>query len=141
MTQEKEGWPAPLPTIDSESAAYWQAAHEGYLGIPHCKSCDKYFFYPRAICPFCQSKELETARVSGRGTIYSYTVVRRHPNPAFNARVPYVIALIDLAEGPRLLTALRSNPEEVKIGSAVEAIFEELSPQISLPCFKLAVNG
>ena len=137
-TETKDVWPAPLPTIDTDSAAYWQAAHEGYLGLPHCKSCNQYFFYPRAICPHCQSNDVETVKASGKGTIYTYTIVRRHPNPAFNARVPYVVALIDLAEGPRMMSAVRNAPEEVKIGAAVEAIFEEITPEVSLPCFRLA---
>lgn len=134
----KDVWPAPLPTIDVDSAAYWQAAKEGYLGLPYCTECNKFFFYPRAVCPECHSSKVETRQASGKGTLYSYTVVRRHPNPAFNARVPYVVALVDLAEGPRLLTALRAEPEAVKIGAPVEVTFEELSPEVTLPCFKLA---
>ncbi len=137
-SETKPSWPTPLPTIDVDSAAYWQAAHEGYLALPHCQSCNKYFFYPRAICPNCWSKQVEMAKASGRGTIYTYTIVHRHPNPAFNGRVPYAIALIDLEEGPRMLSVVRANREEVKIGAAVEVTFEELSPEVSLPCFKLA---
>ncbi len=137
-TENRDVWPAPLPTIDPDSAAYWQAAREGYLGLPHCQNCDKYFFYPRMLCPHCHSTKVETVRVSGRGTIYTYTIVRRHPNPAFNARVPYAIALIDLAEGPRMLSAVRAAPEQVKIGATVEVVFEPLSEEVTLPCFKLA---
>jgi uncharacterized OB-fold protein len=137
-TEAKDIWPAPLPTIDSDSKAYWEAAREGYLALPYCQSCNQYFFYPRAICPNCQSDQVEMKRASGKGTIYSYTVVRRHPNPAFNARVPYAVGLIDLAEGPRMLSAIRAEVSEVKIGAAVEVVFEELTPEVTLPCFKLA---
>lgn len=134
----KNSWPVPLPTIDPDSAPYWAAAREGRLGLPHCLSCGHYFFYPRSICPECWSDKLELASATGKGTIYSFTVIHRHPNPAFNTRVPYVIALVDLAEGPRMLTAVRNEPAEVKIGAAVEVIFEEISAEISLPCFRLS---
>jgi uncharacterized OB-fold protein len=139
MSETKTNWPGLIPIPDADSAGYWQAAKEGYLGLPHCKSCNQYFFYPRAICPNCWSNEIELAKASGRGTIYSYTVVHRHPaNPALNALTPYVVALIDLEEGPRMLSVVRGNREEVKIGAAVEAVFEELSPEISAPFFRLA---
>jgi uncharacterized OB-fold protein len=89
--------PAPHPA--PETQAFWDAATKGRFLIRRCTACSRAHWYPRSICPFCWSDQTEWVEASGRGTIYSYSVMRRAPEP-------YVIAYVTLAEGPTMLTNL-----------------------------------
>ena len=99
MTEKR----APVPTPDT--AHYWQAVREGRLELPWCLRCEEFFFYPRSLCPVCLGDELEWRPVSGRGSLYSY-VIAHNAAPGFEGEVPYVIALVQLEEGPRMMTNL-----------------------------------
>ncbi len=128
----------PLPIIDPDSAPYWSATQQHKLVIPRCLDCGKHHFYPRALCPHCHSDKLEWTEISGRGTVYSYIVANRPAGPAFKADIPYVVAVIDLAEGPRMMSNIViDDPSKVKIGDAVQVCFEDVTPEITLPKFKL----
>ncbi len=128
----------PLPVIDHDSAPYWEAAHEGRLDIPLCGDCGKHHFYPRAICPYCHSDNLKFDTVSGRGEVHTFTIARRPAGPAFADDVPYVVALIELEEGPRMMSRIQTDdPEKVYIGAKVEVTFVKASDEISFPYFKL----
>ncbi|MGC8203163.1 Zn-ribbon domain-containing OB-fold protein [Aliiroseovarius sp. PTFE2010] len=128
----------PLPVIDHDSAPYWEAAHEGRLDIPLCGDCGKHHFYPRAICPYCHSDNLSFDTVSGRGEVHTFTIARRPAGPAFADDVPYVVALIELEEGPRMMSRIQTDdPEKVYIGAKVEVTFVKASDEISFPYFKL----
>ena len=129
----------PLPVIDHDSAPYWQAAHEGRLDIPLCGDCGKHHFYPRAICPYCHSDNLRFNTVSGRGRVHTFTTARRPAGPAFADDVPYVVALIELEEGPRMLSDLRDcPPEDAAIEMPVEVFFEDVPGSLSIPHFRPA---
>jgi uncharacterized OB-fold protein len=126
----------PLPVIDADTAPFWAAARERKLLLQRCRSCGEHVFYPRSICPHCHQLELDWVEVSGRGRIYSYTVARRPAGPAFVDEVPYVLVLVDLDEGPRMLSNLRvSDVDSVRIGQRVQADFEPVSEEITLPVF------
>ena len=128
----------PLPVIDHDSAPYWQAAHEGRLDIPLCGDCGKHHFYPRAICPYCHSDNLNFDTVSGRGEVHTFTIARRPAGPAFADDVPYVVALIELEEGPRMMSRIQTDdPEKVHIGAKVEETFVKASDEISFPYFRM----
>src|SRR4051812_18337240 len=104
--------PEPLQTIDSES--YWRAAADGRLELSRCGACANVFHYPRPLCPRCGSWDVEKITSSGRGKVYSFTVVHRAPTPAFRPDAPYVLALVDTEEGARLFTSVRDvDPEAV----------------------------
>jgi uncharacterized OB-fold protein len=129
----------PLPAIDGESRSFWQAARERRLEIMRCRGCGKHFFYPRELCPFCHSDAPERVMASGRGTIYSFTIARRPAGPAFKADVPYVVALVELEEGPRLMTnILTPDVASVRIGQKVTAVYDDVSEDLTLVKFKLA---
>ena len=129
----------PLPVIDHDSAPYWDAAREGRLDIPLCDDCGQHHFYPRAVCPHCYSDKLKFDTVSGRGTVHTYTVASRPAGPAFADDVPYVVALIDLEEGPRMMSRIETDdPEAVRIGSEVEVVFIKATDEVTFPHFKLA---
>ncbi len=129
----------PLPRVNEESAAYWRGARDGRLLLRKCTACANVMFYPRAFCTACLSPDLEWLQASGRGRVHSATICFRAPDQAFRAEVPYVIALIDLEEGPRMMSNVTDcPPEEVRIGDEVEAWFEPATDEIGITKFKLA---
>ena len=91
----------PLPRPAPESARYWQAAREHRLELPRCNACGKFWFPPSQSCPHCLAADFAWMPVSGVGKIYSFVVFHRVYHPAFAQDVPYVVALVELAEGPR----------------------------------------
>lgn len=116
----------PLPRRTPTSAPYFDAAREGRLRLQKC-SRDGFFFYPRSRCPECLGDDLVWEDVSGRGRVYSYTVDRVGLDPAQRERLPLVVAIVELEEGPRLTANIVGcSPEEVSIGMPVEASFEDL---------------
>lgn len=132
----------PLPKPDKDSQAYWDAARRHELVLQRCSECNRFRFYPRLICPYCLSDQFQWRRASGRGAIYSFTVIHRPPFPAFRDRVPYVLALIDLEEGVRMMSNVVScDPRAVEIGMAVEVTFEDITEEITLPKFRLLQAG
>lgn len=123
----------PLPVIDHDSRPFWEAARRHELMLQRCNNCKSYIFYPRAVCPTCMSDELAWEKVSGQGSVYSYTVVHRAP-AAFADDVPYVVAIIQLAEGPRMLShVIKCPPAQVRIGMPVQVVFEDVNDEITLP--------
>lgn len=130
--------PLPLPT--PESRPYWDAARRHELRLPRCRGCGRRFFYPRAACPHCLSADVEWQRVSGRGTLHTFTVVHRGQK-GFPLPAPYVLAIVELDEGPRLMTNLvdcEPDPATLRIGMAVEVVFADVTRDISLPRFRPA---
>lgn len=112
--------PRPLPDLsDKDTAAYWQAVQEHRLTYQVCGNCGRVVFYPRAHCPHCGSQDLSVHDSAGAGTVYSFTVIRQTPDPAFKPDVPYVVALVDVAEGFRMFTRLQAEPESLEIGQRV----------------------
>jgi uncharacterized OB-fold protein len=131
----------PLPVIDSDSQPYWEATARHELRLPFCLDCDKSFFMPRVLCPRCHGDRVEWRAASGTGVIYSYTVARRPAGLAFAARVPYVVALIDLDEGVRLLSqVITDDVAAVRIGQRVHVDFEDVAEGLALPVFRI-VSG
>jgi uncharacterized OB-fold protein len=135
---ETRAYEKPATVIDPGTKPFWDATREHRLSIPHCLSCGKHHFYPRELCPHCHSADLEWTDVSGRGEIYSYTIARKPAGPVFAADVPYVIAMIALDEGPRMLTNIvTEDVEAVRIGDRVQVYFDDVTPELTLPKFTL----
>jgi hypothetical protein len=128
----------PLPSIDADSAPFWQAAREERLALPYCGDCGQAHFPPRALCPHCHGGTIEWRDASGEGVIYTYTIARRGAGAAFKDMAPYVIALIDLAEGPRMMSNIVTDDvETVRIGAAVRVVFDAVTEAVTLPKFEL----
>ena len=123
----------PYPIPDRDSAPFWEGAREGILKIQRCEDCGRHVFYPRAVCPHCLSDRLAWVVASGRGALYSFTVVHR-TSEEFRADVPFPIGLVDLEEGVRMMARL--DIAEPKAGMPVEVVFERVSDELSLPHFK-----
>ncbi len=123
-----------LPRPTALTQPYWDGCRDGALRLQRCRDCERFQFYPRFICRHCQSRNLEWRDASGRGEVASYTVVRRAISPAYQA--PYVVALVDLVEGVRMMAALVDvPPDELQVGMAVEVRFETWADTIMLPVF------
>lgn len=126
----------PSPIVNPDSRVYWDGARQGRLMIRKCKACGAMHFLPRYLCPACWSAELDWIQASGHGTVHSFTVIRRAPLPAFAGRVPYVVALIDLDEGPRMMAnILGDDALQTRIGDRVEVRFEERGEGAKVPQF------
>lgn len=115
----------PSPDVGSgdDAKPYWDAAAEGRLVLPRCHRCREVIWYPRTFCPACGSFEIEWFEANGRGTIYSFTVVRQTTG-SYADVVPYVVAYVELEEGPRILTNVLSRSNPITIGQAVEGFFD-----------------
>jgi uncharacterized OB-fold protein len=134
---EQSEYTKPLPTPDAETAPFWRGTKEHQLLIQKCGDCGAYRFYPRLYCPKCASEAVQWSRVSGRATVYSYTVIHRAPSPGFKPDLPYVLAIVDLDEGVRMMTNIVGcKPEEVRIGLNVSVVFNDVTSEITLPKFQ-----
>ncbi|QSO49934.1 Zn-ribbon domain-containing OB-fold protein [Alicyclobacillus mengziensis] len=125
----------PRPVLDSDSAPFWEGLQRHELWIQRCDDCEKYIFYPRSICPHCFSTDVSYVKAAGTGVIYSYTVVHRAFGP-FAAEAPFVVGLVDLDEGVRMMARIRGLREEVAIGERVRVAFEYLDDGLTLPAFE-----
>ena len=114
-----------LPVPDVETQPFWDAAAEGRLVYQHCSSCGHDYHYPRARCPRCWSDALEWRQSGGRGTVYTYSIVHENPMPPFRDRVPYAVGIVELAEGPRMMTSFVDTAlDQMHVGMEVEVVFE-----------------
>jgi len=125
----------PLPQPTHLSAPFWKLCLEHRLTCQRCDECGTYVFPPQDFCRSCFKDALEWIDVSGGGTVYSYTVIWRPQTPAFEA--PYVVAIVDMAEGYQMMAnVIGCAWEDVKVGLAVEVVFEDRNDTISLPMFR-----
>ena len=128
--------PRPTPETTAFAAPYWDAARAHRLVLQHCPRCDRFQHFPRPWCTTCLNDAMEFLDASGLGTVYSFTVIRRTANPAFAARVPYVLALVDLDEGVRFYTDIVDcDPDAVRVGLRVRARFEDIDEEHSVALF------
>jgi uncharacterized OB-fold protein len=133
----QEAKPKPVPIVNPWARPFWEAARERRLLIQHCRDCHKHVFYPRVACPHCFSENLEWVQASGRGTVYSYTVVYANAPSAFIADIPYVVAVIQLAEGVRMLSNIvECDLDALRCDMPVEVTFERLNDEFTLPKFR-----
>ncbi len=127
----------PLPKPSAVSRPFWDAAKRHELILQQCGGCKAFIYYPRDRCPQCLSEQLQWRPVSGRGKVYSYTVVRRASTRSF-ADKPYVLAIVELDEGVRMTTNVEAAPESLKVGMPVAVWFDDVTPERTLVKFKPA---
>ena len=127
----------PVPIPDSISAPFFDGARQGRLMLQCCAACGKWSFPVRERCPHCFAAKLEWRQASGRGTLYTFAIMHQVMNPGFAGAVPYNIAQIDLEEGVRMTSNVVGIPNKaLKIGMKLEAIFEDVGQDVSLPKFR-----
>jgi uncharacterized protein len=125
-----------LPTIEDDSRPFWDAAHEERFLIRHCQACGEYSHYPRTFCPTCWSEDVEWFEASGRGTLYTWSTVFMNDLPPFNERLPYIAAVVDLDEGPRVMTNMVDcDGASLSIGMKVRAVYRPISDDVTVPVF------
>jgi uncharacterized OB-fold protein len=136
--EERAQLPAPTPAINPETKPFWDAAATGRLVLRRCTDCQSVIWYPRAICPDCWSGNTEWFDASGRGSIYSYTVNNKGEGPYRDAG-PYVLAYVELDEGPRIMTNILTDDfAALEIGRRVEVTFSPTADgEAALPRFRL----
>ncbi len=129
--------PAKPPTPNVESQRFWDATAEGRIELPRCDSCGLVIYYPRAICPDCQSTQLTWETMAGTGTVYSFSITRSGAGRRWKEHLPFVVAYVRLDEGPTMLTNIVDcDPESVEVDMAVTAVFDDTGEGNALVRFK-----
>jgi uncharacterized OB-fold protein len=130
------------PPIGPASGPFWEATRRGQLVLPWCIDCGRPFFYPRDVCPRCLGSAIEWRPASGAGVVYSFSIEQRPPPIGFSMGKPFVMALVDLEEGVRLMTnVVGCPPEAVEVGMPVSVTWEALSDGRQLPLFEPSPGG
>lgn len=127
-----------LQAPDQAARHFWAEAQQDRLVLQRCVPCARLIHYPRSLCPHCLGSQFEWVPAAGTGTVHSYTVIRRPLDPRCAADVPYVVALVDLSEGVRMLTrVVDCAPEDVQVGARVAVTFRPLAEELRAPVFTL----
>jgi uncharacterized protein len=133
------GGTVPVPTPETEN--FWAGTRAGELRVQQCSNCGRYYFYPRPFCRYCQSADVVWRTVSGGGRLISY-VINYRPLPPADPAEPQVIALVELDQGPRMLTnivGVPADPEHLPLDGRVQVEFEQRGDQ-ALPVFRMAAG-
>ncbi|CAN5901273.1 OB-fold domain-containing protein [soil metagenome] len=131
-----------LPPESPAGAPFWATTRERRLVLQWCDRCECPIHFPREACPWCLGTDLEFRAASGRGTVYAVTVIPMGGNPGMAGRDPYLVALVDLAEGVRMLTnVIADDPHTVAVGQAVSVAWEPLPDGRHLPVFVADATG
>ena len=130
--------PTPtLPAISALTRPFWDAAAQGRLMLPKCKACGRHFFRPEVACTHCFATDWQWVEASGRGSLYSYSVLHKAPAPGF--KVPLVLAVVELDEGPCMFSNLVGvEMDGIRIGMPLQVQFEQVAAGVHLPRFRAA---
>jgi uncharacterized OB-fold protein len=130
--------PSPAPAVNPETQEYWAATAQGRLLLKRCLDCGSVIWYPRAFCPDCASMRTEWFASAGRGCVYSYTLNHRGQG-AYQGAEPYVLAYVELDEGPRMMTNIvEAEADDLAVGLPVEVVFHDTGEGNALPRFRPA---
>ena len=130
----------PLPQPTPETQPFWDSCRNHEMKLPRCQDCGRFHFYPRAMCPHCWSPNLEWVKTSGQGNLHSY-IINHRPAPGFEDDTPYVIAIVELEEGVRMMSNLvgvEPDPSMLSLDMALQISYEDVSDQITMPKFRPA---
>lgn len=126
----------PLPTIDDQNRPFWSAAREGSLAMQQCTSCGHIRYPISHVCPECLSEHAEWKKLSGNGRVYSSIVFHQVYNELYRGDVPYNVSLIQLEEGPRMISnVVGIPPSDVKVGDKVSVVFDQVTDEVAIPRF------
>ncbi|MCB1883094.1 MAG: OB-fold domain-containing protein [Geminicoccaceae bacterium] len=136
MTDALAGLEVPGPTVTPLTEPFWAEAGAGGLSIQRCGSCGRAVFYPRAICPHCWGDALRWEAASGQGRLKSFSTVRKPGHPGWLPAAPYTVGLVELAEGPVMLSLILPGPRPVRVGDALVLAPTDIGGRV-LPVFRL----
>jgi uncharacterized OB-fold protein len=129
--------PKPLPVATEESRPFWEGCRQGIFLLQYCNTCRRYQFYPRLYCMHCGADTLLWSQASGRGVIYSYTLIHQNKSPEFIDETPYNVAIVQLEEGPRIMSNIVDiAPDGLRVDLPVTVVFDPVSDTISIPRFR-----
>ncbi len=131
-------YPGPIPKPTPETKPFWDAAKQHRLLIQRCGGCRQHYFYPRPQCPHCFSRNVTWVETSGRGTLHTFVINHRPPRN-YPLAAPFIIGIVQLDEGPRLLTnivGIAPDPEQLRCDMPVEVVFDDITDDIALPRFR-----
>ena len=129
--------PKPVPEVTPALAPYFAAARERRLVVQRCADCGTLRFPPRELCTRCLGRDVTWQQVSGRGEVFSYNVMHQVYHPAFASEVPYAVVVVKLEEGPKIISnVVGCGVDAIRIGMPVEVVFEDVSPEVTLPKFR-----
>jgi uncharacterized OB-fold protein len=127
----------PLPDVSGPTRPFWEAARQRRLALQRCRGCGAHRFPARDLCSRCLSRDVEWVTVSGRGSIFSWAVMHQVYHPGFADQVPYAVVVVELAEGVRLVSNLLDcSVDEIRAGLPVEVVFDDVTPDVTLPKFR-----
>ena len=133
-----DAYTKPIPVASTESGPYWNGLRDHRLVMQRCDDCGKFWFPPGVLCPHCGSDRSDWHEVSGRGRVFTYVVVHRVYHPGFADDVPYAVAVIELDEGPRMVSnVIGIAPDKVACDMRVEVVFEDIPGDMTLPKFSV----
>ena len=128
-----------LPSTDLETQPFWDGLKEGKFLLRHCNACGRDHYYPRPFCPSCWSDDVSWKEASGRGRLYTYSIVHVNDLPPFAERVPYVAAVVELDEGPRVMTNVEGVAfEDLRVDMPLVVEFKPISDDVTIPVFRAA---
>ena len=129
----------PLPRVTQDNAPFYAGLKKGELRLPRCADCGRFHTPPGPVCPYCFSEALEWTATGGRGVVATWVVVHKAWFPAFEAEIPYNVVQVELDEGPRLTAnVVDVEPGDLAVGMAVEALYEAVTPDVTLLRFRRA---
>jgi len=129
----------PIPQISDETREYWDGCKRHELRVQKCKDCGTHIWYPQTLCHKCCSWNLEWTRIGGKGKVFTYTVVHHPTGKVWESEVPYVVVIVEMPEGIRMVGNLvGGKSDNVKIGMPVQVVFDDITPEVTLPRFKPA---
>jgi uncharacterized OB-fold protein len=127
----------PVPVPSPESLPFWQSCKRHAMEVQRCKQCGQYRWPPSTVCAGCLSMDLEWTPVSGRGKVHTFVIFHQRYNPAFADDIPYTVGIVELEEGPRILTNIVGcATTDVRCDMPVEVVYEDITPEIALPKFR-----
>jgi uncharacterized OB-fold protein len=130
----------PLPTpLTPEAKPYWDGLRQGKLMVPRCNACGKPFFYPRVACPLCHGRDIGWIEASGRGRLHSFAIAHQSINRAMKVPPPYILAMVQLDEGPRMLTNLvnvPADPAQLRCEMPVRVVFAKQTDDVTIPLWE-----
>ena len=129
----------PLPTPGIDSKPYWDAARRHELMMQKCQDCGRVYFPPSVSCNYCSSLNVEWVKLSGRGRLYTFAVANRGFTPVWAEEVPYPVIMVELEEGPRLISSIVDcKTEDLKLDMPVEVVFDDVTEEATLVKFRPA---
>jgi uncharacterized OB-fold protein len=129
----------PIPQISEETREYWDGCKRHELRVQKCRDCGTHIWYPQTLCHKCNSWNLEWTTIAGKGAVFTYTVVHHPTGKVWESEVPYVVVIVELPAGIRMVGDLvECNVADVRIGMPVEVVFDDVTPEVTLARFKPA---